>query len=178
MNSQFSSCFVWFFTWITFDSSYFMVCLDVTWKGIFSSCNMITFWTLIGSIWMNSFYMVLQLNFWMPTIITQPTIEHIIAMVISDMFLQVLISSWYIVTLITFEQKGVPQNDFFCLRPGIWIYGAVGWLEPTKKFQHYRPINGFGMAIWSFDLFYNVKTAEIGAKIFKINKMAKNHFSR
>ena len=104
MNSQFSSGFVWFFTWITFDSSYFMVCLDVTWKGIFSSCNMITFWTLIGSIWMNSFYMVLQLNFWMPTIITQPTIEHIIAMVISDMFLQVLISSWYIVTLITFEQ--------------------------------------------------------------------------
>ena len=46
------------------------------------------------------------------------------------------------------------------------------------KIQHYRPINHLGMAIWSFDLFYNVKTAEIGAKIFKINKMAKNHFSK
>ena len=54
----------------------------------------------------------------------------------------------------------------------------LGDWSPQKKFQHYRPINGLGMAIWSFDLIYNVKTAEIGAKIFKINKMAKNHFSR
>ena len=70
------------------------------------------------------------------------------------------------------------KTTFFKLRPAFWIYGAVGWLEHTQKFQHYRPINDLGMAIWSFDLFYNVKTAEIGAKIFKINKMAKNHFSR
>ena len=70
------------------------------------------------------------------------------------------------------------KSTFFELRPAFWIYGAVGWLEHTQKIQHYRPINNLGMAIWSFDLFYNVKTAEIGAKIFKINKMAKNHFSR
>ena len=124
--------FCMIFTWITFDSSYFMVCLDVTWKGIFSSCNMITFWTLIGSIWMNSFYMVLQLNFWMPTIITQPTIEHIIVMVISDMFLHVLISSWYIVTLITFEPKGVPQNDFFWVTS--WLLDIwCGWVTGAHK---------------------------------------------
>ena len=54
----------------------------------------------------------------------------------------------------------------------------LGDWSTQKKFQRYRPINDLGMAIWSFDLFYNVKTAEIGAKIFKINKMAKNHFSR
>ena len=61
--------------------------------------------------------------------------------------------------------------------PSTYMVPLGDW-SLQKKFQHYRPINGFGMAIWSFDLFYNVKTAEIGAKIFKINKMAKNHFSR
>ena len=70
------------------------------------------------------------------------------------------------------------KTTFFELRSAFYIYGAIGWLEPTKKIQHYRPINGLGMAIWSFDLIYIVKTAEIGAKIFKINKMAENHFSR
>ena len=49
--------------------------------------------------------------------------------------------------------------------PSTYMVPLGDW-SPQKKFQHYRPINGFGMAIWSFDLFYNVKTAEIGAKIF------------
>ena len=66
---------------------------------------------------------------------------------------------------------------FSYVLPSTYMVPLGDW-SPQKKFQHYRPINGFGMAIWSFDLFYNVKTAEIGAKIFKINKMAKNHFSR
>ena len=70
------------------------------------------------------------------------------------------------------------KTTFFELRPGFWIYGAVGWVEPTKKFQRYRPINDPGMAIWSFDLFYNVKTAEIGAKIFKIKNDQKSKMTQ
>ena len=61
--------------------------------------------------------------------------------------------------------------------PSTYMVPLGDW-SPQKKFQHYRPKIDFGIAIWSFDLFYNVKTAEIGPKIFKINKMAKNHFLR
>ena len=104
MDSKFPSCFVNFFTRITFVSYCFMGCLHVMWKGIFSFCNMVTFCTLIGCIWMNTSNMVPQCTFWMPTIIAQIAIKDITAMLISDMHLQVLISTWNILTLITLEQ--------------------------------------------------------------------------
>jgi len=76
----------------------------VTEKGTSSFCDMITFCAFMYlSSWVYFFYMFLQCSFWMPTIIAQITMEDISAMLISDMFLQVLISIRNIIAFVTFE---------------------------------------------------------------------------
>ena len=53
---------------------------------------------------------------------------------------------------------------------------ATFYAIPGLDCQHVLPLQRTDEMI--FFPFHTVKTAEIGAKIIKINKMAKNHFSR
>ena len=42
------------------------------------------------------------------------------------------------------------KTTFLDYNHRFWIYGATRWVEPTKKFQRYRPINDPLPATWSF----------------------------
>ena len=65
---------------------------------------------------------------------------------------------------------GLPKKFDFHFR--FYIMVRVGDYCP-QNIQHCRTINDSLSAILIFTLFYTVKIAKNGAKIFKINKMAK-----
>ena len=63
---------------------------------------------------------------------------------------------------------------------GFVLHRAVlyRYQDPPKKISNLQTHKRQSAGHFNFGGFYNVKTAEIGAKMLKINKMAKNHFSR